>query len=151
MKENSIYNYGFFIVEGAARSFHIKDEVEITSWFAFENQFAGSLQSYQGEPLRETIHFIEDSQCLKIDIQQLKDRQKKSLLVSQLMIALIEEHAIFLEDRLRYLLHNPGLERYRYILKVEPQIIQRVSVNYLASYLGVTRETLSRLRKKAIL
>ena len=151
VEENKMHDSGYFITEGAARSYYTKNEVEITSWFAFENQFAGSLQNYRGEPSRETIHFIENTRCLRINMAALKERQQKDLSVSHFMTAILEEHAIFLENRLRHLQYSAGLERYLYILDYEPEIIQRVSVNYLASYLGITRETLSRLRKKAIL
>lgn len=151
VEENQIHDSGYFIIEGAVRAYYVKNEQEITSWFAFENQFVGSLENYREAPARETIHFMEDSRCLVINIRKLKERQQKDLSISHFYTSLIEEHSIFLENRLRYLQHQAGLERYLYILDYEPQIIQRVSVNYLASYLGMTRETLSRLRKKAVL
>ncbi len=150
IEENKLNDFGYFIIEGAARAYYFKNELEITSWVAFENQFIGSLENYRGKPSTETIHFIEDSRCLRIHISKLKERQQTDLSVSNFLSSILEEHIIFLENRLRYLQHNTGLERYLYILDYEPQIIQRVSVNYLASYLGITRETLSRLRKKVI-
>lgn len=148
IQEGQRHNFTYVILKGAARSFYLKNGIEVTNWFTFENESAGTLQNYRGLPSRETIEFIEDSDCLRFNIHKFRERQYQDLTISNLVGHLLEEHAIFCENRLRLLQFNEGMERYRYILEFEPEILQRVSLTYLASYLGMTRETLSRLRKK---
>jgi CRP-like cAMP-binding protein len=146
--ENQVVNHVYFMVRGGARSYYLKDGIEVTTWFAFEGDSVGSLQGYKGNPSRETVEFMEDSECLRIDLTKLKEKQKNDLAVSHFISAVIEEYALFLEDRLRQLQYNEGLHRYLYILEHEPYLLQRVSLTHLASYLGIARETLSRLRAK---
>ena len=61
---------------------------------------------------------------------------------------MLEEHALFLEYRLQQLLFMSSKERYENLLKAAPEVFQRVSLTDIASYLGVSRETLSRIRKQ---
>ncbi|MEN0049536.1 MAG: hypothetical protein AAF806_20920 [Bacteroidota bacterium] len=148
IEEGRHHNYNYLIIKGAARSFYTKDGIEVTNWFTFEEDSAGTLQNYLGLPARETIEFIEDSDCLRFNIHQFKELQYQYLTISNLICHLLQEHAIFCENRLRMLQFNEGMERYCYILEYEPEILQRVPLTYLASYLGMARETLSRLRRK---
>ena len=61
---------------------------------------------------------------------------------------MLEEHALFLEYRLHQLLFMSSKERYENLLKAAPEVFQRISLTDIASYLGVSRETLSRIRSQ---
>ncbi len=151
IEEGKYHQYAYLILHGAARSYYLKDGTEVTNWFAFENEFVGTLQNYLGSPSSATIQFIEDSDCLRFHITKLQEEQTHDIGICNFVCSAMQDYAIFLEDRLRLLQYNDGMERYRYVLEHEPDIIKRVPLTYLAYYLGVTRETLSRLRKKIIM
>jgi len=70
---------------------------------------------------------------------------KTNLSVSQLIIELVTEHAIFLEERLYQLQFMTSKERYESLVNIVPEVLQRLSLTDIASFLGVSRETVSRL------
>ncbi len=146
--QSHLHAYAYIIVTGAARSYYFKEDKEINTWFAFENDTVATLQNYRGQTSRETIAFLEDSHCIKLDLPMLRLQAKTNVVASNLVTAILEEHIEFLEARLMLLQHNEGVERYLHILEHEPALIQRIPLTHLASYLGISRETLSRLRAK---
>ena len=148
IKQGRHHSFAYIILKGAARSYYLKEDKEVITWFAFENDVVASLQNYRNKPALESVSFLEDSHCLKIDLQGLHAISKTNISISHLINAILEEHIEFLEERLRLLQHNPGIDRYLHILEKEPNLLQKIPLTYLASYLGISRETLSRLRAK---
>lgn len=151
IREGERHGFAYFITKGAARSYYLKEGLEVNTWFAFENEFVGSLQNYRQEISTETVEFMEDSECLRVDLALLKEQQAEDIFVSNFVCAVIEEYALFLEEKLRLLQHKEGIERYLHVVENEPYLLQRVPLGHLASYLGIARETLSRLRSKLTL
>ena len=80
--------------------------------------------------------------------KSIKELAKTNLDISHLMNCIIIEHAVFLEEKLYQLQFMSSEERYKALTNVGPEILQKVSLTDIASYLGVSRETLSRIRKK---
>ncbi|MEM7655579.1 MAG: hypothetical protein AAF399_05575 [Bacteroidota bacterium] len=76
----------------------------------------------------------------------MKALAERDLSISQLFHQLLLEHALFTEEKLRQLQFMTAQERYQALLDQELSILQRVSLTDIASYLGVSRETLSRIR-----
>ena len=62
--------------------------------------------------------------------------------------AIIEEYALFLEDKVYFSQMMSSMDKYLVLLEQEPQLFQRIPLTYIASFLGISRETLSRLRAK---
>ncbi len=126
-----------------------KDGKEINLQFALENTFITNLKSLRtGAPSEYTILAGEPSTLWTFDkedllrlyglspeIESFGRRLLESLLIAQ------EEHGNLFK------LHTP-LERYHYLVQHQPELIQRVSLSQLSSYLGIARETLSRIRKQ---
>jgi CRP-like cAMP-binding protein len=81
-------------------------------------------------------------------MNELKKLSSSNLELSNLVLALVEEYAAFLHYRLNALQFQSAQERYKELLKHESEMLQRVSLTHIASYLGVSRETLSRMRAK---
>ncbi|MGK0391059.1 MAG: CRP-like cAMP-binding protein [Maribacter sp.] len=146
ISEGKRHHYFYFIVRGSVKSYYLKDSKEVCSWFAFENEMVTTIKAFAGMPSNETIELLEDSELIQINTKKFNDIAKTDLSVSQLTIELITEHAIFLEDRLYLLQFMSSKERYESLIKIEPQVLQRVSLTDIASFLGVSRETLSRIR-----
>ena len=145
------HDFAYYIIQGAARSYYSKDHLEVNTWFAFEQEIVASFQNYRGKASVETTEFLEDSQCIKIDLHKIAKQAETSNVTNTFMRRIIEEYTEFLEERLYRLQFSEGIERYTYILQNEPELIQRVPLTFLASYLGMSRETLSRLRSKIAL
>ena len=93
----------------------------------------------------ETIKLLEHSEFIRINTKKFNNLAETKISVSRLINDLIIEHAVFLEELL-YLQSMSGKERYETLIKGEPQVLQRVSLTDLASFLGMSRETLSRIR-----
>lgn len=147
IREGQQHPYVYFLLEGGVRSFYLKDGIEANTWFAFKDEMVGSLQNYLGKPAQETLETLEDSQFIAINLLRIKALASIDLHISHFVSSVVEEYAIFLEEKLIALQMN-ATERYDYLLQKEPQVLQRIPLTYIASYLGITRETLSRIRAK---
>ncbi len=138
----------YVILQGASRSFYVHKGVEVHTWFAFENELIGSLHNFDRRPARASIQLLEDSLLVAIDISGLQDLMRKELTVAQFVHEALLEYALFMEDKMRALHMKTAKERYEALLAQEPEIVRRVPLTYIASYLGISRETLSRLRAR---
>ncbi|MFN5168175.1 MAG: Crp/Fnr family transcriptional regulator [Cyclobacteriaceae bacterium] len=148
LHEQEKHDYAYFMLQGAARSYYLSDGTEVNTWFAFEQDMIGSLHAYRDLPSRETVELLENATLISINLRTLKPLTRSNLLVSQFVGSVIEEYAQFLEDRIFYSQFKNSKERYELLLRHEPQVLQRIPLTYIASYLGISRETLSRLRGK---
>ena len=147
-REQQKHDNAYYILQGAARSYYLKDGVEVSTWFAFEQDVVGSLYAYKDLPSRETVELLEDATLISINLRSLAPFAYSSLAISNFVRSIIEEYAQFLEDRIFFMQFMSAAERYELLLKHEPQALQRVPLTYISSYLGMSRETLSRLRGK---
>jgi len=145
-KQNSGFIY--LLIKGAARSYYLKNGKEINTWFAFEGDVVGSLRNYNNLPSRETIELLEDSILLSFDINKIKPLLTENAEIANLVNLAIEEYSLYLEDKLYYTHLRSAREKYHALLTNEPKTFQRVPLTFIASYLGISRETLSRLRSK---
>jgi len=138
-----------FIESGIIKAFQVKDGKDINLDFYFEHTFATNLKSlrsaessaYSLQAMEEltTCSFNKPGLFKLYAISQEIELWGKSLLESLLVEQ--EGHSAFFK------LYSPE-ERYAYILEYKPMIIQRVPLSQLASYLGITRESLSRIRRR---
>lgn len=148
LKEKQHHDFAYYVLEGAVRSYYLKDGIEVNTWFAFENEMVGSLRNYRNLPSRETFELVEDSKLIVINMHSLKSSIQSNIYINRFISSIIEEYALFLEDRIYFSQYMSSLERYNFLLEHEPRILQRIPLTYIASYLGISRETLSRLRSK---
>lgn len=151
VEEGKTHNYVYFLLEGAARSYYLKEGLEVNSWFAFEDEMVGSLQNYLGKPSRVSIELLENSKLVCLQLDSMREALKKEAILNVFVRKILEEYTDFLEDRLFGLQHMSSMDRYTYLLETDKQIWDRVSLTHIASYLGMSRETLSRLRGKPTL
>lgn len=146
--EGNRHPYSYFLIKGSVKSFYLKDGKSVCLWFAFENELVGTLKAMEGAPSRETVELLEDSEFIRLNNETLLRLAEKDLAFSHLVSQLILEHADFLEERLYQLQFMTSKERYEALLKLAPEVLQKVSLTDIASYLGVSRETLSRIRSQ---
>lgn len=149
LQPGQVCNRVWFIGNGSARAYYFKEDKEVTSWFMMENDFIISVRSFFGrQPSYEYIEVLEPSELLSIDyicLQQLYNTYPEFNRVGRI---LTEQYYTQSEERLFQLRMNTAQNRYDTLLSTHPTIFQRASLKQIASYLGVTPETLSRMRAK---
>ena len=145
-KSNDIY----FIKSGAARVYYLdKEGTETTSWFLFENEFLISVYSFfTGQPSFEYVETLEDCTLIVLKRNTLNQLYEQFLEFNVISRKLTEYYYIRNETQANELRMLNAKERYHQLLKTNPKLINRVSLGYIASYLGISQETLSRIRKQ---
>jgi len=147
LKEGEVCRAVYFISKGLCRSYYNLEAKEINTEFYFENEFATNLRSLKTESKSEyTIEAYEKSTIIKIDKSKLLNAYNESSEVEsfgrkvlELVMLKQEEHAN------SFKLLSPK-QRFDNLISKQPDFLQRVSLTQIASYLGISRETLSRLR-----
>jgi len=147
IQEGKRHPFFYIINRGCVKSYYQNEEKQICSWFAFENEVISTMKSFDGQPSNETIKLLEDSELIRFHTKSVKTLAESNISVARLINKFIIEHTEFLEELL-YIKSKPSKERYDYFIIAEPQLLQRVSLTDLALFLGISRETLSRIRNK---
>jgi CRP-like cAMP-binding protein len=131
------------------RGFYTLSGKEITHWFAFENDFVTSFHSFiTQEPTIENVQALEGSILWSISKERLNRLMTKHHEIESLVRKVYEKYYIRLEERYVNAQFKTATERYQQLLFENPHIIERVSLGHIASYLGISQETLSRIRNK---
>lgn len=137
----------YFVQSGLLRCFYIKSDKEINSWFMKESDVIISVESFFNQsPSYENIQALEDCILYYIEYNELQYLYNNCLEFNFVGRVLIEKYYKLSEQRLYSLRMQKAVEKYSFIMNHFPQIIQRVPSKYIASYLGITEETLSRIR-----
>lgn len=148
LKEGQNLSSYFVMSKGLIRVYFSKNGKEMNSWFGMEDKIFGSiLPLYTERPSCENIQFMEDAEVWSISADDLNELY---LLYPELNFVgrkIAEEVCVALEERITSLHTNSALERYQELIKLHPDVLNRISLGHIASYLGITQETLSRIRK----
>lgn len=149
LREGEVCNALYYINRGYCRSYHLKDGLEKNTAFYFENDIATNIQSFgAGTPSVYNIVACEPLQVIAFNKQRLFEAAQQSAGIETLGRKCIRLFAIRQEEQASLLQrYTPG-ERYDWLVQHQPEMLQRVSLSQLSSYLGVARETLSRIRKR---
>lgn len=148
LTEGQVSDKIFFLCEGMARAFYYENGDEITSWIVSDNDFIYSTASFiQQKPSFETIHLLEDSTVLCLTFQDLNEIHGKYPETIYISLKITEQYLLLYDERVRSL-RLSAEERYLRFQKQFPQIVAKVKVQYLASYLGLSRSSLNTLRSK---
>jgi len=152
LQEGDICKSMSFLINGAGRMFMVNDKgQEYTMRFAIENWWLGDFESYNyGTPSRHNIEMIEDSDVLTISKDNL---QELTLLVPAFdsMLKEIDKKGVVANQKRIYsAISLSAEEKYDTFLKSYPEILIRFPQVMIASYLGISPETLSRIRKNLL-
>ncbi len=138
-----------FIVEGFMRLYYLNDGKEITNCFCKENTITCSYSSMVTNQASDiAIQAIETTRLIVLSYESLQKLYDQHLFWQQLGRLAAENEFITIECHNRFVRDLSATERYLQILKNENELLQRVPLNYLATYLQITPETLSRIRNK---
>ena len=149
LTQGNVCRHLYFLETGALRGFYNLDGKEITHWFGFEKDFVTSFHSFiTGEPAVENIQLIEGCTLWAIGKETLTELFNHHHEIERLMRIAYEKYYIRLEERFVNAQFKTATERYEELIIQSPHIIERVPLGYIASYLGISQETLSRIRSK---
>ena len=146
-KPNKVCNYTYFINSGLVRIYYKKGDKEITDNFSAEGEWITSIYSFmQNVPDNCYIQTIEKSELISIDILKLEKCFLDFPEMERFGRMLISKYFIEQSERIISLQFHNSKERYAFFFKTAKNKIQRVPLGMLASHLGMTQETLSRVR-----
>ena len=150
VKQDKICRQIAFINKGTLRTFYINDKAEeTTSCFCTENSLTTSYKSFiLQQPSNLSIQALEDTELLIIDYDHLQKLYSTSIVWQNIGRAVAEKEYIVMEQYASVLNNETAKEKYLRLLKEQPTVLQKANVEDIASYLGVTRRTLSRIRQE---
>lgn len=139
-----------FVEKGTLRVFYLNDKAEeVTSCFCIEEHLTTSYKSFiLQEPSKLLIQAIEDTELLTINYINLYKLYATYSSWQTIGRAITEHEYLNMEKYASVLNNETAKEKYMRLLKEQPTVIQKANVEHIASYLGVTRRTLSRIRKE---
>jgi len=146
-EEGKICNHLYFVEKGVARTFYYKSGKEVTYWLAAENDFVGSMASFFSRtPSNKHVETLEDCILWIFDYTKLENLYTRSKEMERMGRLFANYGMSVLEKKFDDFHSMSAKERYDVLVSKHPQILQRVSLGIIASYLGITQETLSRIR-----
>lgn len=149
LKKGAVCSNISFIENGLLRCFYEKDDKEVSTWFMKENDIIISVESFFRQTKSiESIQALEETVLYSISYNELQYIYRQFPEFNFIARVLTEKYYTLSEQRLYSIRMQRSHERYQYLLDHFPELIQRVPAKYLASYLGITEETLSRIRSK---
>lgn len=139
----------YFVEQGLVRGFTLHDGQEISSWFMSEGDFVISIVSFlTQQPSTEFLELLEPSILYSIDHAKLHELYHTFPEFNYVGRVLTERYYVQSEQRAYQLRTLSAGARYTQLIRDFPSLVQRVPLKYLASNLGMTPETLSRMRAK---
>lgn len=140
----------FFILKGCLRYYYLTDDGrEITGFIFQENMFAGSHNSFFSQvPSTQVLETIEATSVLTINYTDLMDLYRLVPKMNELVRKILEHRFAFAQSVIASLIINKPEERYRQLLKQQPELVHRVPLHILATYIGITPVSLSRIRAR---
>jgi len=147
-RENSLERYFYFILNGSAGIFLWKENNFVCLDFAFENSFCGDYMSIlTKKPTPLQVIALEQSQMLRISTDQLTELASKS--IGQVIMRISAEGSFIDKQQQQIeLLTKDSKSRYKILLEKYPNIHQQVAQKHITSYLGITPQSLSRIRRE---
>ena len=139
----------YFIVNGCIRLFYEKDGNDISAYFFTENMFAGAYDSFTTlQKSRHAIETIEDCHLLSISYENLQLLYQELPKMNDFVRKVLEERFYSLHQLFTSQILDSPEERYLNLLKESPDLLQRIPQHQIATFLGITPVSLSRIRNR---
>jgi len=149
LKHGDVCKHIYFVKKGLLRIFYYKNGKEITEWFANEKHFCFSITSYfENTPSNLIIEALEDSVIICLSKNGQETLRKTNIEIANLLVTTLSRSLMLSQKRMESIQFETAQQRYQNLLKQQPTILQKVPLQYVASFLGITQETLSRIRAK---
>ena len=149
LKKGKVCNYLYFVQNGLARNYFEEENKDLTNDIMLEGELLVSFSSFiSREPSIETIELLEDSVLFAIHYDDLQMLYKNFPVMEHIGRLIAEHHYNALSTKSYRLKFSNTTERYQYLFENKIEIVKRVPIGIIASYLGMSIETLSRIRGK---
>ncbi|MCP9762397.1 Crp/Fnr family transcriptional regulator [Lacihabitans soyangensis] len=136
----------YFINSGVARIYYYKDGVDITESFSFEGDIIARVESlFTGNPSQKAIQVLEDTCFVAINAVQLFALYDSHPQIERLFRLIFEAGYVETVKRIESIQFHTAEDRYEALL-LKPNLLQRIPLKHIASYLGITQVSLSRIR-----
>ena len=149
LRAGDIARHFYFIQSGVVRGYVKDGTKEITTWISAEHEIVSSIRGLRSqEPSIENIQAIEACELIAVPIDILHYLYEHYPEMNIVGRRILEQYYISAEDR-AFISRIPNAsKRYHHFLETQSNLANRISLKYIASYLGMTIETLSRIRSK---
>ena len=152
LREGETCNNIYWVVKGLVRQFYYKNGKELTEYMATENSIVMCIESlFLEQPTHLQIKTIEPTVLIAIPKVELEAVAMKSVNIQILYRKILEESLILSQVQADMLRFESAQDRYQKLIKRQPQLVLRAPLVYIASYLQMTPETLSRVRTAALM
>lgn len=152
LKEGEVCTNIYWVAKGLVRQFYYKNDKELTEYLATENNICLSIESlFKEKPTRLQIQALEPTIIYALPKAALEAVAMKSVNIQILYRKILEESLIFSQVHADMLRFESAPDRYAKLVKRSPQLVLRAPLVYVASYLQMTPETLSRVRTAALM
>lgn len=139
----------FFLTKGATKYIEEKDTVELIIDFNFEGEWCGDYYSFTTQkPSQLSVKAIEDVEVFSLSFQDNRDLHQLSINYERLEINMVKAAYFLALQRLVQFKSNTSEENYLHLLHQRPFIFKRLKIYDIATYLGITPPSLSRIRRK---
>jgi CRP-like cAMP-binding protein len=144
----ALHNKICIIQKGALRNYFKIDNREVTYHFSFEGQVNASISIFdESYKSYDYVQAIEKTTLMTVDYSKIESQYATSINWANLGRIMVEQNFVATHLRLRSFLIQTAQERYEDLVDNNPEVLQRVPQYLIASYLGITPESLSRLRR----
>jgi len=149
LKEGQICERLYFIQKGTVRTYHYQKGKDVTYWIYPENSMITSWHSYiLRKPASEYIETTEDSILISLSFNQWQELYLKYPILERFGRLILEEQMALIDDFFKGYYFLTAKEKYGLLTSAFPTITQRANLGHIASMLGISQETLSRIRGK---
>lgn len=151
LQEGDVCKHSSFIIKGLLRAYHVDSKgVEHIVQFAPENHWTGDRESLQsGLPSKLNIDAIENTQVVMFKQSDLNKIKEEIPSFNKLTFQILNKNVLALENRIYSNITLSTEEKYNRFLELYPDLIHRIPQHMIASYIGVSPETLSRIRSNS--
>ena len=151
VKEGDVCNKCFFVLKGCLRQYLIINGVDKTTQFYTENQAAVFFTSFTNKIKSEShLSCVEDCILIVGEPGSEEEMNERLPILGQITRKMMEQDFGKTQDELSYFIASSPEERYLNLIKTKPELLQRVPQHQLASYIGISPESLSRIRKRLL-
>ncbi|MBQ7512565.1 MAG: Crp/Fnr family transcriptional regulator [Prevotella sp.] len=151
LREGEVAGHIYWVVKGLVRQFYFKNGKELTEYMAAENTICMSIESlFKEQPSHQQIQALEPTIIFALPKASLEREAVRNTNLQMLYRKILEESLILSQIRADMLRFESAPERYAKLVKRAPQLVLRAPLVYVASYLQMTPETLSRVRASAL-
>ncbi len=148
VREGQYSHQTFYLISGCARAYYLHDGKEVTDWIAFEGEFISAIVSFFSDrPSPHYIELLEDSILVEFQRDQVEALADRYHEFERLLRKIVTQTMLKQQEKIASIQFHSAEERYKKLLDIRPDITKRVPLTHIASYLGITLETLSRIRR----